>query len=412
MASVAFASLYWQTMNRPSRESVNVDELIRRKSVEDVMRFYGVASDAIHRVGDEIRTRCFLNCSKTEPTGDRALAIKIDDDAKRWCCHRYDCEHKRGGNLVGLIDLVKPGEHMGGRPRGERFKAILSDLKEIVGGTPLSHTPATPTQPEPRESETAKVNVPLEDSPNERARTVINLHEKFVVDPMAMSPAAASYFRRRPYLTPEVCTAWKVGYLPSNTGGDKSGGSMRARICYPVHDEQGRVLTWFGRDPLYEEKLAIWKATDRKDSEPEKCHFVKGYHRGLEFFGQHRLSQREIREAIQKLGHLILVEGPNDAIRLDTLGVPGFAVCSNRMTPAQAEKVARWCKELGVAAAVLFDGDPEGDAGAQQAVLELAKRCPVRFGWSRGMFDGRFKDRQPESLTGDEWEELRETLVA
>lgn len=410
MPSVAFASPYWQTMNRASRDSVNVDELIRRVSVEDVMRFYGVPSDTIHRVGNEIRTRCFLNCAKTEPTGDRALAIKVDDDAKRWCCHNYSCEHKRGGNLVGLIDLVKPGEHMNGRPRGERFKAILSDLKGITGGAPLSQAPTAPPPPKPRDAEPAKVNVPLEDSPNERARTVVNLHKKFVVDPMAMNPAAASYFRRRPYLTPDVCAKWKMGYLPSNTGGDKSGGSMRARVCYPVHDEQGRVLTWFGRDPQYEEKHAIWKATDRKQIEPEKCHFVKGYHRGLEIFGQHRLKESEIREAIQKLGHLLLVEGPNDAIRLDTLNVPAFAVCSNRLTAPQADKAARWCRELGVVAAVMFDCDPEGEAGAMQATWELAQRCAVRSAWSAAIFDERFKNRQPETLRDEEWAMIADRL--
>ncbi|MBL9084979.1 MAG: hypothetical protein JNK76_24460 [Planctomycetales bacterium] len=390
-----------------------MDELVRRVSVEDVMRFYGVPFDAIQRVGDEVRTRCFLNCSKTEPTGDRTLAIKIEDDAKKWCCHRYECEHKRGGNLVGLIDLVKPGDHMNGRPRGERFKAILADLKEIAGGTPLSAQPAVAGAPaKPRVSEPVKVNLPLVESLNERARTVVDLHEKFVVDPMAMSPSAASYFRRRPYLTPELCAKWKVGYLPHNTGGDKTGGSMRGRICYPVHDEQGRVLTWFGRDPQFEEKYAIWQAGDRSGVSPEKCHFVKGYHRGLEVLGQHRLADPATREAIQALRHVIVVEGPNDAIRLDALGVPAFAVCSNRITTAQADRIARWCRELGVTAAVLFDADPEGDAGGQQAVIELAQRCPVRLAWSRTMFDGRFKDRQPENVSGEEWEFVRTALVA
>jgi hypothetical protein len=51
-------------------------------------------------------------------------------------------------------------------------------------------------------------------------------------------------------------------------------------------------------------------------------------------------------------------------MRGDKLGVPAFAVCSNRLTPAQADEAARWCKELGVAAAVLFDCDPGGDASA------------------------------------------------
>lgn len=393
-------------MNRPSRDLVNVDELIRRVSVEDVMRFYGVPLEMIHRVGDEIRTRCFLNCSKTEPTGDRTLAIKIDDPAKKWCCHRYECEHRRGGNLVGLIDLVKPGQHMDGRPRGERFKAILADLKQIAGGTPLSAQAAMP-QHKAKPAEPEKVNVPLEDNPNERVRAVVNLYEKLVVDPTLMSPPAASYFRRRPFLSEEILKKWKVGYLPFDTGGDSAGGTMRGRIIYPVHDERGRILTYFSRDPLYEEKHAAWKVTDRSEREPEKVHFVRGYHRGLELFGQHRLAESETREAVQALRHLLIVEGPNDVIRLDTLGVPSFAICSNRITTEQADKLAGWCRELGVIATVFFDNDAMGDTGAQQAVVELAQRCPVRLAWSRTMFDGRFQDRQPENLSLEEWHTIQ-----
>ena len=51
-------------------------------------------------------------------------------------------------------------------------------------------------------------------------------------------------------------------------------------------------------------------------------------------------------------------------------------------------------------------------AAGLQAVVELAQRCPVRLAWSRTMFDGRFKDRQPESLTAEEWKEVRTNLMA
>jgi 5S rRNA maturation endonuclease (ribonuclease M5) len=342
------------------------------------------------------------------------LSIKVDDDAKRWCCHRYECEHRQGGNLVGLVDLVKPGEHMNGRPRGDRFKAILADLQQIACGTPLSpQAAATSTVAKPPAAAAAvKANVPLAESENERARAVVNLHEKLIADPAAMHPAAANYFRRRPYLTADLCAEWKVGYLPHDSGGDRSGGTMRGKIVYPIHDEQGRLLTYFGRDPQFEEKHTAWKSSDRSEREPEKVHFVKGYHRGLQFFGEHRLAEPEVREAIQRLRHLIVVEGPNNTLRLAALNVPALAVCSNRITREQAERVGRWCRELGVTAAVLFDGDTEGEAGAQQAVGELAHHCPVRLGWSRGMFSGRFKDRQPESLTDEEWEELRGNLLA
>jgi hypothetical protein len=338
------------------------------------------------------------------------LALKTDD-VKRWCCHRYECDHKAGGNLVGLIDLVKPGEHMDGRPRGERFKAILADLQQIAGGSPPPARPADFAKRETAVTEPPKVNVPLSESENERARGLVMLHDKFVADTATMNPAAANYFRKRPYLTPEACRQWHIGYLPCNAGGDSAGGTMRGKIVYPIHNEAGQVLTWFGRDPEFETKHAAWVSGGRQDREPEKVHFVKGFHRGLELFGQQRLAVADVREAVQGLRHLFVVEGPNDVIRLGAMGVPAFAVCSNRITREQAEKVGRWCRELGVIASLLFDLDAEGETGAQQAVVELAQHCPVRFGWSRAIDGGRFAGRQPETIGSDEWGYVLRTLT-
>src|SRR5205823_5306895 len=106
------------------------------------------------------------------------------------------------------------------------------------------------------------------------------------------------------------------------------------------------VLTWFGRDPDYEAKQAKWETSDRKDPEPEKFHFVKGFHRGIELYGVHQLRTPEAVGTLRSLGCLPLVEGPNDVIRLSTLGVPAVALCSNRITRDQAVKVAALAREL------------------------------------------------------------------
>src|SRR5205823_8084826 len=142
-----------------------------------------------------------------------------------------------------------------------------------------------------------------------------------------------------PFLSPEVCRAWRLGYLPRDTGDDKSGGTMRGKIVYPYLSETGEVLTWFGRDPEFEDKHKTWQASDRSEREPEKFHFIKGFHRGIELFGQDRLSEPEVGEKLRGLG-LILVEGPNDVVRLDTLGVPAVALCSNTISREQASKAA------------------------------------------------------------------------
>src|SRR5207253_10271098 len=125
------------------------------------------------------------------------------------------------------------------------------------------------------------------------------------------------YVRRRPYLTPEVMASWRVGYLPRDSGGDHAGGTMRGKIVYAYHSAEGKLLTWFGRDPDYEVKHQLWERGDKTGQEPSKFHFVKGFHRGIELFGQERMRGPEVAERLEGLG-LPLVEGPNDVIRLAT----------------------------------------------------------------------------------------------
>lgn len=49
-----------------------------------------------------------------------------------------------------------------------------------------------------------------------------------------MPPAASVYFRRRPFLTPEVCPKWRMSYLPRDTGGDHVGGIVAIFLdCHP-----------------------------------------------------------------------------------------------------------------------------------------------------------------------------------
>jgi 5S rRNA maturation endonuclease (ribonuclease M5) len=380
---------------------VNVDELLPQVGLEQAAAYYGIALPELHHVGNETRTRCFLNCGRTGETGDRVLAIQTGHPAKQWHCHQYGCG--KGGNLISLCDLMKPGDCAGGRPRGSRFKEIATDLKAMAdGGLPAAGGPAV-SAVNPAVNEAPKVNVPLAQSENERARALVQLDAKFVRDVGAMPPAASSYFRHRPHLTPEVCTKWRVGYLPRDTGGDHAGGTMRGKVvyCYLADDEQ--VLTWFGRDPEFEEKHRKWEAAGKAEREPEKFHFVKGFHRGIELFGQHALRAPEAAEKLRELG-LIIVEGPNDVIRLDTLGIPAVALCSNTISREQAWKAAGLARELADGIVTVFlDCDDEGEKGMKQCLGYLAQLTPVRLAWTSKMYGGKFKGRQPESLTADEW---------
>jgi len=386
---------------------VRVDELLPQISLEQAAAFYGFQLPELKRVGQETRARCFLLCGRTEETGDRALAIQADSPTKIWKCHQYGCG--KGSNLVGICDLMKPGENAGGRPRGERFTAIAQDLAAMARGESSAADKQGATYPAPNAPKlptTPKVNIPLAESDNERARGLTALDEQFVSDPAEMPPEAASYFRRRPFLTSEVCRRFRVGYLPRSC---KS--LLRGKIVYPYFSSDGALLTWFGRDPSFEEKHRQWLATDRSEPEPVKTQFVKGFHRGLELWGEHLVRADEGRTYARNNG-LVIVEGPNDAINLHALGVPAVALCSNTITREQAERIAALACDLGAPCATLMlDCDAEGENGIRQALPLLAERVPARLGWSHTMHAGKFKGRQPESLGTQEWHELCKELL-
>ncbi len=399
---------------------IKVDDLLPRITVPQVIAYYGAELPELKKVGQETRFKCILACGKAEETGPRAIAIQDQNPVKPWKCHQYGCD--KGGNLVSFCDLLKPGPNMAGKPRGDRFKDIAKDLQAMANGQPVAgNTQAEDhgrkqgvSQPKIEDplppAIVRPVNVPLAESDNERARALTELDRKFVTDVGAMSPKASLYFRRRPYLTPEVCQQFRIGYLPQSTGDDKTGGTMRGKIVYPYFSADGKLLTWFGRDPEFEEKRKAWEASAKTEPEPDKFRFVKGFHRGLELWGQHLVQAPEHAEALKSLG-LLLVEGPNDVIRLATLGVPAVALCSNTITRDQAARVALLAKEVaGGHVTIFLDCDPEGETGMKQCLGYLAHLTYVRLAWTSQMFGGKFKGRQPELLSGEEWGEIQRGL--
>ncbi|CAK9082492.1 DNA primase [Durusdinium trenchii] len=359
-------------MPERKRSFINVDELMPQVSLEQAASFYGVALPELHRTGKETRARCFLACNRTEETGDRALAIQENDPAKKWRCHQYGCG--KGGNLIGLCDLMKPGANGNGRPRGGRFKEIAADLQAMASGETSVQARAPTEENSPQKSEsTPKVNPPLAESANERARELVTLHEQLITDAAEMPPAASRYFRSRPFLTPEVCRRWRMGYLPQDA---KT--MLRGKIVYAYDSPTGEILTYFGRDPKYEERHQRWIAGGKEDREPIKTQFVKGFQRGIELYGEQAVLQSNEVDP-EKKRNLVIVEGPNDAIRLHTLGVPAVALCSNTITREQAVKAAQLASAMPGGSGVivlLLDCDEEGVNGMEQVLPLLAVHAP------------------------------------
>lgn len=425
---------------------IPVDELkaqVADKGLETLLDYYNVTPlKPLRQVRDQIRTHCFLLCGRTEPTRDDALSICTSTPEMKWQCFHGECRQDnnrpRSGNLIGLCDLLKPGENHGGKPKGARFREIAKDLQTIAEdtarSTPVSAPEAPPDssrmmrscrpcsrpnpvdacfchdcgeklseKPVPRPTAAPCVvvpaNVPLTEHPEPNVRAMADLYRELMPPSRIseMTPAASRYLRMRPWLTDELTKQFQMGYLPRD-----STCSLRDRIVYCFHNEQGRAITYFARDPAYETKLAEHAPSSRKKP-PLKHRFYKGFQRGVELYGQHLFSgdRDSIRERLDGLG-LPLVGGPNDVMRLYSLGLPySLALCSPdyRITREQAERVATLAREVaGGIVWLLLPCTNKGEEGMRQCLGYLAQLIAVRLGWTSKMFGGRYQEKQVEQI--------------
>jgi len=390
-------------MTAEKRGYIDVDGLQRElvaggDVVERVARFYHRDLPELHRTQDETRLGCRFACGRDGMTGDRALSVKTQADGAVFRCFHYGCTVR--GNLLTLMYWMKHDRAPSGdRLKGPEFREIAEDLRALVCGelpsensiiAPASAVAEVPAEP--------LVNVPLKDSDNDRARELVTLDDKFITGVAQMNPKAAAYVRKRVFMTPEVMRKFRCGYLPNDAGS-----LLRGHFVYGWADAKGDVLTWFGRNLNYEDQHEKWKRSGDSKEEPSKFRFVKGFHRGLELYGED-IFRREAQEEYLRETGVVVVEGPNDVIALYALGVPAVAVCSNTLTGDQANKLAFLANEIGGGTvSVMFDLDREGENGAKQAILELATLCRVRYAWTSELAGGLFNGRQPESVTIEEW---------
>ena len=381
---------------------------VERTPLGRVLAHYGLPPPATD--SGEYRMKCVFNDACAESRYGH-LTVNLDDPAKVIYCH--SCQVR--GNLLTLIHGL---EHhcppATGRLRGEEFKAAVAKLREIAGeAAPIVPSPPPKPQgeksPEEPAAKPAERNLPLRLNESEAVRSLATLCEELVVDVERMPPAAAGYFRERPWLTPEVCRKWGVGYLP------RDGRSMfRGWVVHTHRDQRGEVISYSGRDVGFDQKWAAWLRSGKPDGKkPAKHKYVKGYRRGLEFYGQQtaRLDEPHVAESLRQFG-LAVVEGANDVIRLDTLGVAAVGLCSNKATDEQVAKVVRFAKQAaGGRVLLLPDTDEEGEAGCKELAWRLLEEgIDVRLGWSRSMLGGEYVDRQPEQLTSEEWTETANRL--
>lgn len=386
----------------------DVDELITQTPIDRVLSHYGqplpLKGTGEHRMPCVFNTSCIDSSYGT-------LTVNLSDAARRIYCHSCGV---RGNLLTLLWGLEKHQPPQGGKLRGTEFKEAVALLRSLNGETerPSVTTPVPASEKSPEPPREPERNIPLKDSENERARELVTLHESLIADPAQMNPAAAAYFRTRSWLTPDVARHWKLGYLPQSAKG-----LLRGRIVYAYENERGDILSYFGRDPDFERHRIEWERKGRPENgKPMKHRFVKGFHRGLELYGQHgreRLADGRLQASLDTVG-IVVVEGPNDVIRMDCLDVAAVGLCSNKATDEQIAKIGRFARQVaGGRVTLLPDTDPEGEEGFKELLWKLHQLdgLSIRLGWSSETHGGHFAGRQPESLSFEEWQQLRERLM-
>ena len=110
---------------------------------------------------------------------------------------------------------------------------------------------------------------------------------------------------------------------------------------------------------------------------------------------------------------LLVVEGFWDALRLKELGEFPIGITSNQMTDHQLDKVTMLANQRGLGRVnLMYDANSEGDRGAKEDLWKLNERqIDTRIVWSQRMHGGNFANREPESLTSDEWDAIKMTLA-
>src|SRR4051794_36176798 len=177
---------------------VSVDDLQAQTTLQEAAAKCGVPLD-VRGSGSQVRLDCPFGCP-----GDHAKRREISVDAsnpqKVFTCHAYECPQTRGNLLTLMHGWLTGTRPTGGSLRGAEFQRV----KQVLAGTSSPLPPGDPATPAatPEAKPEPPRNVPLALSENEKARELVTLDEKFLRDVAHMPPAAASYVRRHPCLSP------------------------------------------------------------------------------------------------------------------------------------------------------------------------------------------------------------------
>lgn len=303
--------------------------LVKRDAdFEQVLRACGV--DQFRRSGpSQLKALCPFH-EDTKPS----LSVNVGDNV--FNC--FGC-----GAKGDVIDFVAEHDQTS-KPEAAHRIAKICGLDARVGETPPerrrgAHEP----RGGPRGTEAAEAAVK---APEKRAAPGESVNQPLTFE-LKLDPRHPYLRSRGAWLTRELVDTFGLGFC--------SRGSMKGRICIPIHNERGELIAYAGRWPDAE-----------PPSDEEKYRLPYRFQKNLVLFNHHRA-------ALHGGAHVVLLEGYFGAMRLEALHIAAVATMGSSVSTEQIELLAaRW-----PLVTVLFDGDKPGREAADAAALPLAERLSV-----------------------------------
>lgn len=307
-------------------EWVDFREVKDRVSMAMVLAHFGIDMKG---TGSKLVGCCPLH------DGDNPRAFHVDTEKNVWKCFTGCDKTDRSGG--GVIDFVAKKE-------GVEFRDAALILKQWFLTDAREHKKRRQSRvklirPQRNTEQGAQKSEP----PAAAAHDVVNPPLDFKLHLRHEHP----YLQDERQVPVELAEEFGIGYCPR--------GIMAGRIAIPIHDKDGNLVAYAGRDT--------------KDREP-KYKLPAGFKKQLELYNLHRA-----QEHVGRFG-LILVEGYFDVLRVHRAGFPNVVAL---LGCSMSDAVERHIIDATDRVIILFDGDEAGRACTRDVAQRLVRKLYIHI---------------------------------
>lgn len=332
---------------------VNFQTVRDELDFETVLTHYGFEIKANGK--DQVKVHCPFH-DDSNPSCGVNLTKKV--------FHCFSCQAK--GNI---LDFYTKMEGMDPAKTQDLRKAALLAVEvfDIDGG---SQEAKTGDQPKAKQNAVKSQKRPAKQvenrEPSEGSKKVVSSDTKQSVanegeikptnPPLSFElqlDASHAYLGDRS-ITKELVEEFGLGYAKR--------GSMKGRVCFPIHNEGGELIAYSGR----------WVDGEMPEG-VSRYLLPKGFEKSKVLFNLNRLIEAKANG--DDFDTVIIVEGFWSVLRLHEAGIPVVSTFGDSVSEAQVDLLV----QAGIDKCILtFDGDEGGRLGTEQALPVLASRIFVR----------------------------------